>query len=395
MAAPATHSSSAAAAGAPAAPPLDPQEAARIEKTRFAATQLFPIVSLLLPEKEAVDSLFVQLYSNCKRHHQIKVAGKDLACFRVDFRKAPLLDGRLLEVVLERSAPDPTTVISPEESSTWTWMWSFTFLNPPDKKPLVEEYHLLPKYALSKEEVDEIMACYNGREVEIFTPLGSRTPPAPRPHWRGWRNVDSLQRQFSCLLYPRVYYAFNLVCCYFSPHKYSILDLGGHDGEVSIALLDRCSRISEAICVDSDLGAYKTALATIACPHTLPTTKARFTPILADIREKDLTKFTRRAQVDVVLLVGVTGWGILTHKESYNLMISAKEALKPGGLAVITSLSIHHLNSKDYAEMGFEILNTSSPMPPDLLSAAEGASGPYGVKLFYADRRGFYILRKS
>jgi SAM-dependent methyltransferase len=259
--------------------------------------------------------------------------------------------------------------------------WTFTFLENGNLR--ISSFTLLKDKHIPLATLPS--AFLNGNECEIQSlPHPNGVIPGDKT-WDHWK--DSLAFQVGStrtIIFPLFHKTIAHLCNHvFHNRAYSVLDVGGCDGDLAFNLLDRCEHIESYTLIDKS--ASLTDLAAVRsqcdCAFLTPNRK-KLKAVQADVTATELLDATDKKPVDIIILSGIVAEHVLTEEQSLKVMDNCKRALKDRGFAIVAAYSNHHFGASDYEQMGFIVHNRSYSFPVD------AERGMYSSIPFYVLQKG-------
>ena len=210
---------------------------------------------------------------------------------------------------------------------------------------------------------------FNGFEYErIFSP--SAYSLIPTEFWDVWESVMSEEvMHYKTIIYPQIIYTIQKICKLNPLVNLDILDLGGGSGNLAETILEErtlSNLIRKIIVIDSSKKLIEKAqIKAINYPDKL-------IPKHISIEEvsKQLYNSSEYVQsAHIIILCGVVAHQVLSRKVGLDIVAKCQSILRENGILIVASLSPALINSVEYQEMGYNVLNKSfSFLLPSCLS---------------------------
>lgn len=207
---------------------------------------------------------------------------------------------------------------------------------------------------------------FNGNEFESESfPDPTSVIPEDRT-WDQWKlELGSEIGEIRKVIFPLFQRAIKHLCDdVFQGRAWSVLDVGGCDGDLALSLLDDCEHIELYTLVEKSVPLANLAQSRSECDcqfHTPNRKKLRV--VQADSTETELLDATGKIPVDVIILSGIIAENVLTKEQSLKVIDNCKRALKDRGFVIVAAYSCHHFGASDYEKMGFTVHNRSYSFP--------------------------------
>ncbi len=224
----------------------------------------------------------------------------------------------------------------------------------------------------------------DGNEYEVGEGpyLEGNIPVLTDKKWDDWKlKMKSSIQHYRERIYPIFQKGLVAASALFNHQNFSVLDIGGGDGELAFSLLESCPLIETYTLIDGNQVSVDLALERKNYGFIYPEEdRKRLQVKQGDITKMDLFNAIGEKPVDVIVLCGVIAYQVLSFQASQALLQRCKKLLKDKGVILIASHSPCYFNASDFQNMGWEVLNKSYQYPLDL------NKNEYGLEPFYVLR---------
>lgn len=222
----------------------------------------------------------------------------------------------------------------------------------------------------------------NEYEVREGPYLERNIPVFEDKKWDDWKlKMKSSVMHYREHIYPIFQKGLISASALFNDQNFSVLDIGGGDGELAFSLLEKCPLIETYTLIDGNQESVNLALerknSNFLCSDQ---DRKRLEVKQGDITNMDLFNAIGEKPVDVIVLCGVIAYQVLSREASEALLENCKKLLKDKGVILIASHSPCYFGASDFQKMGWEVLNKSCQYALDL------SESKYGSEPFYVLR---------
>lgn len=222
-----------------------------------------------------------------------------------------------------------------------------------------------------------------GNELERIFP---DTYPCAKPRkgfWDVWeRELPNEVKHYETIIYPQIIDTLQKIYT-LNPHqKLDIIDLGGGSGKLADTILKKLpQQVRQVVVIDSS--APLIGLAKKRAKKHSRKLVARCIGV-EEISEKLYASPQYKQSADVAILCGVVAHQVLNKKAALDIIEKCKSILRENGMIIATSLSAALINSTEYEQMGYHVLNKTFSFTLDR-----------GPRLPSTATNDFYILQKK
>ncbi|MBN2367825.1 hypothetical protein JXC34_02310 [Candidatus Woesearchaeota archaeon] len=244
-----------------------------------------------------------------------------------------------------------TRIILYEENKGFKGFRIYQF--PDENFFLIEQDYVI----IMKNYLLSLLPLLGGNDVELDTSRIADSASRDSAYWDNWKK-NKEGAHYKLEIYPRCVEAISAIAGEFNGGEMTLVDLFGGDGEfiysLSSIIEDQYPRLKMSYhVVDNNLVSIERA-------NELHIGSA-FSAHLEDLAETENIFQVIGAAPYIVTAIGGLNKNVISKEEARKLAGTVYEGLNPGGFFVVTGYSSCHMNSLQFSEIGFEILNMSLP----------------------------------
>ena len=226
--------------------------------------------------------------------------------------------------------------------------------------------HIDENYELIWEQIQTILFSLSGNEIETGR-IDSDSEPFS--NWR-WYNGHGSDKTYEEHIHPVVVKTIEVILKKETPGSYvPILDLFSADNRFIVSLHNRLSYSCPNFefsyhCADKEDVLLEKAAKDLGDRDLTGRGSGKYGNITwrrEDLRTYDFGFPEISEAPKIITAIGGLTNSVTTNDEAYEIAVKAHSILAPSGYFIVTGLSNCHLNSQDFADIGFNVLNKSVP----------------------------------